>query len=69
VTIPVEEPTVATATLLLLHVPPVVALASVIVDPMQTFVGPVIVPAAGLYVIVDVAEVVQAKLGTVPVAV
>ena len=39
---PEDEPMVATAVLLLLHVPPVVASASVAVAPTQADVGPVI---------------------------
>ncbi len=42
VTIPVLAPTVATPVLLLLHVPPLVALASVVVAPTQAAVVPVI---------------------------
>lgn len=45
VAIPVDEPTVATAVLLLLHVPPVVALFSVVVAPTHAESVPVIVPA------------------------
>jgi hypothetical protein len=41
-TTPLDEPTVAIEVLLLLHEPPVVASASVIVPPMHTAAGPVI---------------------------
>jgi hypothetical protein len=41
-TIPVPDPTVATLALLLLQVPPDVALLNVVVDPAQTFMVPVI---------------------------
>ena len=44
VTIPVVEPTVATAVLLLLQVPPVVASVSVLEEPAQT----VSIPLMGL---------------------
>ena len=42
VTIPVEEPTVAIAVLLLLHVPPVVESISALVEPAQTLAVPLI---------------------------
>lgn len=41
VTTPVPEPTVATAVLLLLHVPPMLALLSVVVLPIQAVAVPV----------------------------
>lgn len=41
-TTPLEAPIVATAGLLLLHVPPVTALLSVVVPPTQIVVVPVI---------------------------
>jgi hypothetical protein len=47
-TIPDVVPTVATAGVLLLHVPPVVALDSVVVEPAQTFNVPVIAATVGL---------------------
>ena len=47
-TIPVEEPTVAIAVLLLLHVPPGVASANVIDCPWQTPDEPVIEEGSGL---------------------
>ena len=47
VTIPVADPTVARAVLLLLHTPPPAASFSVIELPTTTDVGPVIVPAPG----------------------
>lgn len=40
-TIPLEMPTVATDGLLLLHVPPAIALLRVMLDPMHTCDGPV----------------------------
>ena len=45
-TMPVVEPIVATPVALLLHVPPAVLLASVIVRPTQTLVAPVIAESA-----------------------
>lgn len=44
-TIPEDEPTVAIEVLLLLHVPPVVALLSVVAAVVHTASVPVIVPA------------------------
>jgi hypothetical protein len=41
-TMPVAEPITATAVLLLLHVPPVDALLSVVLDPRHTLAVPVI---------------------------
>jgi hypothetical protein len=41
-TTPVEDPTVAMAGLLLTQAPPVVVVLSTVVDPTQTFAGPVI---------------------------
>lgn len=46
-TTPVDATTVATAVLLLSHVPPVAELVNVIVVPVQTTVGPERVPALG----------------------
>ena len=46
VTRPVPTPTEAIGGDALLHVPPVVALLSIVVDPMQTVVTPVIGPGA-----------------------
>ena len=46
VTMP-EEPTVATLLLVLLHVPPDMASVRLIVAPVQTSDGPVIIPADG----------------------
>ena len=49
--IPVTTPpvlTVAMPVLLLLHTPPLVASASVVVPPVHTVVDPVIVPADGV---------------------
>ena len=40
VTTPVEEPTGATALLLLLHTPPVVVSEKVVVEPSQTVAAP-----------------------------
>lgn len=57
VTVPVTEPTVATATVLLLHTPPVVAELSVVADPAHTLVVPVI--AAGIALTVTVVVVLQ----------
>ena len=52
-------PIIATATLLLLQVPPVVTVLYVMVFPTQTFVGPVIdtTVGKGLTVTTDVTEV------------
>ena len=47
VTIPDDEPTVATAVLLLLHSPPVTVSANTVVPPGQTCVVPVIVSGSG----------------------
>jgi hypothetical protein len=61
VTIPVL-PMVATAVLLLLHTPPVTAFANVIVAPVQTVEGPVIVPAlseAPMFTVLVVTDVPQ----------
>ena len=56
VTIPSVAPIVATPVLLLLHVPPLVALASVVVAPAHTLVVPVMAVARELTVTVVVAE-------------
>ncbi len=53
VTTPVDEPTVAIAVLLLLHVPPDVALLSVVVLPWQTLAVPVM-GDKGLFLKTDV---------------
>jgi hypothetical protein len=50
VTIPLLEPTVATARSLLLHVPPVVASVNVIVDPTHTKDAPPIEAGKGFTV-------------------
>jgi len=50
VTPPVKEPTVPMAVLLLLHVPPVLASLSVVVEATHTFVLPVIATGNGLTV-------------------
>jgi hypothetical protein len=47
---PVEEPTLATVALLMLHVPPVVGLLSVVQLPTQTVSVPEMAPGAGLTV-------------------
>ena len=54
VTIPVEEPIVATVGVLLLHVPPVVASLNVVVEPSQTVNVPVIPAGDGLTVTIVV---------------
>jgi hypothetical protein len=59
VTTPVDDPTVATAVLLLLQVPPNATSISIIPEPMQTLPGPVIVPALEMVPIV-IAKVVVA---------
>jgi len=48
VTSPDEDPTVATAGLALLHVPPVVVVVSVVVCPAQSRNTPLIPPGNGL---------------------
>jgi len=53
VTIPEEEPTVATEGLPLLHVPPPVPV-SIIEDPTHTLPGPVMAPGVGLTVTIPV---------------
>ena len=53
-TIPVDEPTVALEVLLLLQVPPDVALLSEVVLPAQTTAVPVIAPGTGFTVAVRV---------------
>jgi hypothetical protein len=47
-TIPELDPTVAIEVLLLTHDPPVKVFPNVIVAPVQTVVGPVIGPGAGI---------------------
>ena len=51
-TMPEEEPTVARNVLLLAQVPPVVASVSVVADPGQIVVVPLIAPGKGLMVTV-----------------
>ncbi len=55
VTIPVEEPTVPTAPVLLVHEPPGVLFDKEIEEPTHTLVGPTMGPAADITVIVIVA--------------
>lgn len=55
VTIPEELPTVASARLLLVHVPPETALVNVVVNPTHTLVVPEKEPGEGLTVIGHVA--------------
>ena len=50
VTVPAEDPIVATAVLLLLHTPPLVAFVRVVVNPTHTFVVPPIAAGFGLTV-------------------
>ncbi len=50
VTVPVEDPIVATAVLLLLQTPPLVALVNVVVKPTHTLVVPPIAAGFGLTV-------------------
>ena len=52
VTIPVEDPAVATAVLPLLHAPPGVTSLNAVVAPIQTLVAPVIPEGSGLTVTV-----------------
>lgn len=61
----------AIAALLLLQLPPLTASVNVIVDPVQTLAGPLIVPAVGAAVIVTavVADAVPQLLVTVYVIV
>src|SRR5665647_2384158 len=56
VTTPVPATTVATAGVALLHVPPAVASANVVVKPTHTFVVPVITAGKGLTVTVVVTK-------------
>jgi hypothetical protein len=56
VTIPVDDPTVATVALDDAHVPPPILLVSVMVDGMHTVVGPDIVPIEALTVSTLVAK-------------
>ena len=65
VTRPEAEFTVATAVLLLLHVPPVVALLSVVEALWQTVCVPVMVPALLMLATVGLLEM---KLSANPVA-
>ena len=60
VTTPVPELTVATAVLLLLQVPPLLPLlVNVVVEPTQTVVAPLIVPAfAAAFTVIDLVTVV-----------
>jgi hypothetical protein len=51
---PVAELAVATAALLLLQVPPVIALLSVIVCPPHTTLSPVLLPGVGFTVMIFV---------------
>jgi len=55
-TIPDDEPTEAMERSLLLHVPPLVVSAKVIVKPVQTLDGPVMAPGAGKTFTVAVVE-------------
>ena len=55
VTMPVEEPTIATAVLLLTHVPPEETSDKGIVVPEQTTFGPVIADGSGFTVMTAVA--------------
>ncbi len=52
VTIPELVPTVATAVLVLLHVPPVTASLSVVVDPTQMVVVPAMGPGGAVIITV-----------------
>ena len=56
VTIPVDEPTVATPVALLVHDPPPVLLVNVIVEPGHTVPGPTIGPAADMTLTVVVTR-------------
>ncbi len=56
VTTPVDEPTVAIASLLLNHVPPDVVFESVAVDPTHAFIVPVVAAGLGFTVIVSFRE-------------
>ena len=55
-TIPVVAPTVATATLLLLHVPPPGLSVRVVVAPVQTSKDPVMPDVMGMTVIVLITK-------------
>jgi hypothetical protein len=56
VTIPVDDPIVATPVLLLLQIPPMEASDSVVVKPVHTVVEPVIVAGAALTVTILVSK-------------
>jgi hypothetical protein len=60
-TMPDDEPTVATVVLLLIQVPPAVASVTVIVEPAHTLVGPLIAAGAGLTVTTAVARQLPTK--------
>jgi hypothetical protein len=69
VTIPVADPIAAIADVLLLQVPPVVALVSVVVLPRHTVFDPPITSGKGLTVTVAVAVVEAIHPGAAAVAV
>ena len=56
VTIPVDAATVAVVDDAVLHVPPTVAFANVVVAPTQTFVAPVMATGRGLTINVVVVR-------------
>ena len=62
VTTPVDEPIVATAVALLVHVPPVFGSLKLTVLPLQTIEDPVIAPGVWLTVTVTVVGVPQPLL-------
>ena len=58
VTTPVVDPTLAIAGVLLVHVPPLVVLLNVIVEPVHTLLAPVMAAGEGLTdEVLDAAEV------------
>ncbi len=56
VTIPEDDPIVATPVLVLVQVPPIVVLLAVIDNPTQTLAGPVIVAGSGFTVTIVVVK-------------
>jgi hypothetical protein len=56
VIIPEVKSTVATAVVLLLQLPPAMLLLNIMVEPLQTEAGPLIVPAVGTGLTVIVAD-------------
>ncbi len=64
---PDDEPTVATAVLLLLHVPPIVPSVNVVTPPMQMAEAPATGDTVGKSLTVTIAEAVAVPQGPVTV--